>query len=414
MERRELLRHMVATSAALILPACGGSSGGGTVATPPPSPLPPSPIPTTPSSPLPSPSPSPPPPAPVSLQGVRIADLTPPVTVAVSGTDSAVVRIPALAVSTRGTLLTFYEARASMEDSGYIRLVVKRSTDGGRTWGPQIILANDPNRTYGNPSVTVDRDSGRIVLLFNGNLAQDNEASIGTGKSVDTRRAYLTTSEDDGLTWSKIIEITASVKPATARHHALGPGFYPQLRNGRMVIPFNYQFTSPYRNGVAYSDDRGRTWQIGAINAVTEGNETAMCQMENGNLLLSTRQNFGQMYRYVGGSTDNGLNFDRPFAQNLSITLVPVNASLLHYGPLRGVDVAIFSAPSDPTKRNNGAIWMTADEGLSWTMAETPLNQAFFGYSTMAMLPSGKVGIVYETYTAGKASLVFTIFSMLS
>lgn len=51
-------------------------------------------------------------------------------------------RIPALLVTTKGTLLVFCEARkTSLSDDGDIDLVLRRSTDGGQTWGPtQLVL----------------------------------------------------------------------------------------------------------------------------------------------------------------------------------------------------------------------------------------------------------------------------------
>ena len=45
------------------------------------------------------------------------------------------IRIPSLILTPKGTLLAFAEGRAAAHDSGHIELVMKRSADGGRTWG---------------------------------------------------------------------------------------------------------------------------------------------------------------------------------------------------------------------------------------------------------------------------------------
>src|SRR5256885_5507006 len=59
-------------------------------------------------------------------------------------------RIPALVVSTNGTLLAFCEGRkASSADSGRIDLLLKRSTDGGQTWSPQDLVWSDGTNTCG-------------------------------------------------------------------------------------------------------------------------------------------------------------------------------------------------------------------------------------------------------------------------
>lgn len=68
-------------------------------------------------------------------------------------------RIPTLVRTKTGTLLAFAEARRSPScaDRGAIDIVVRRSTNGGRTWGPvRVALTGgdtDPEAPYtrGNP-----------------------------------------------------------------------------------------------------------------------------------------------------------------------------------------------------------------------------------------------------------------------
>jgi sialidase-1 len=45
-------------------------------------------------------------------------------------------RIPSLVTTKRGTLLAFAEARATLRDHAENDIVLKRSTDQGRTWVP--------------------------------------------------------------------------------------------------------------------------------------------------------------------------------------------------------------------------------------------------------------------------------------
>ena len=50
-------------------------------------------------------------------------------------------RIPSLITTKSGSLLAFCEARKDHRgDSGNIDLVVKRSTDGGKTWSPPLMV----------------------------------------------------------------------------------------------------------------------------------------------------------------------------------------------------------------------------------------------------------------------------------
>src|SRR5690606_32694872 len=74
-------------------------------------------------------------------------------------------RIPAIVRALDGTLLAFAEGRVeSPSDDGNIDLVLKRSADGGRTWGPLQVVIDDGPHKFGNPVPIVDRITGRIVL----------------------------------------------------------------------------------------------------------------------------------------------------------------------------------------------------------------------------------------------------------
>ncbi|MFD0382088.1 hypothetical protein ACFQ2B_05625 [Streptomyces stramineus] len=75
-------------------------------------------------------------------------------------------RIPALVTTARGTLLAFAEGRkGNCGDATDIDLVLKRSTDGGRTWGPLLIVDEGLGDTHGNPAPVVDRATGRVVVV---------------------------------------------------------------------------------------------------------------------------------------------------------------------------------------------------------------------------------------------------------
>ena len=67
----------------------------------------------------------------------------------VSGTDGyKSYRIPAIVTTTKGTLLAFCEGRKNnAADAGDIDLLLKRSTDGGRTWSAQQVIWDDSINT---------------------------------------------------------------------------------------------------------------------------------------------------------------------------------------------------------------------------------------------------------------------------
>ena len=62
-------------------------------------------------------------------------------------------RIPALVVSAKGVVLAFAEARKiNCGDDDNIDLVVKRSLDNGKTWGPLQILQDDGTKSVNQPT----------------------------------------------------------------------------------------------------------------------------------------------------------------------------------------------------------------------------------------------------------------------
>src|SRR5512134_662369 len=80
-------------------------------------------------------------------------------------------RIPALLVTKQGTLLAICEGRKTGRgDHGDLDLVLKRSTDGGNTWGPLELIYEEGGAekvTIGNPCPVVDQSTGVIWLPFN-------------------------------------------------------------------------------------------------------------------------------------------------------------------------------------------------------------------------------------------------------
>jgi len=111
-------------------------------------------------------------------------------------------RIPALLSTPRGTLLAFCEGRrAGRGDSGDIDLMLRRSEDRGGTWSAQRVLWDDAGNTCGNPCAVVDGETGVIWLLLTWNRGDDTEQEIVDGRSADTRRVYVASSHDDGVTW---------------------------------------------------------------------------------------------------------------------------------------------------------------------------------------------------------------------
>src|SRR5687767_7567649 len=120
-------------------------------------------------------------------------------------------RIPSIIATPRGTLLAFAEGRHDgAADSGHIDLVARRSTDAGATWSAVQVVGDNGPDAWVNPCAVVDRRTGTLWLFTTQNRAADKEKEITAGSSRAGITVWVLKSDDDGVTWSKPIEITAS------------------------------------------------------------------------------------------------------------------------------------------------------------------------------------------------------------
>ena len=69
------------------------------------------------------------------------------------------IRIPSVVVTKKGVVLAFAEGRAAATDQAENDILLKRSTDAGRTWGPLQLLHDDGKHSLNNPTAVVEQES---------------------------------------------------------------------------------------------------------------------------------------------------------------------------------------------------------------------------------------------------------------
>jgi sialidase-1 len=311
-------------------------------------------------------------------------------------------RIPALAVTTRGTVLAFCEARQfTGRDSDQIDLFLRRSYDGGRTFDGVQVVATQRDWVCGNPAPIVDVDTGTVWLLFCKNHRHGDETMICQGRAP--RTVWITYSDDDGATWSEPREITAKVKPAEWSWYATGPGHGIQLSSGRLIIPCDHivlqhgSRQDPHHSHVVYSDDHGQTWHVGGI-APRGTNECTAFEGESGRLCLNCRNQAqlvdGGNYRAVTWSSDGGLTFP-PIVHDAAL-LEPVcqASTCCLYGAGTGRSRVLFSNPASRT-RDHLTVRLSHDEGQTWPLARL-LHAGPAAYSDLYVTGEGAILCLYE------------------
>ncbi|MDQ1029380.1 sialidase-1 [Streptomyces umbrinus] len=337
-------------------------------------------------------------------------------------------RIPATVTTRTGAVLAFAEGRRDgAGDTGNIDVVLRRSFDGGCTWGPLSVVAAGKGDTRGNPAPVVDPRTGKVVLLTSYNSGAVTEAQIMRGEvtAEQSRRVFVQTSRDDGRRFSAPRDITSAVKLPGWRWYATGPGHAVALTRGpyagRLVVPSNHsaspaagsadtgQEAKYYGAHAIYSDDGGVTWRVGFVDDLYDGvenaNESIAAQLPDGRLYFSSRDQHGSSVgnRLDSYSSDGGVTLDRPYLVQPTLNDVPVvQGSVLQLtGVGQGTGAPLlFSGPSVPTVRQSMAVWRSADAGHSFTKAKT-LSTLPAAYSDLVQLGSDRVGVLYETGAAG-------------
>jgi len=311
-------------------------------------------------------------------------------------------RIPAILVAANGDLLAFCEGRkTSSADHGDVDIVMKRSSDNGRTWGPLQLLYEEGGTapiTIGNPCPVMDRRTGRIWLPF----------------CRDNRRVFLGYSDDHGHTWSARREITGTVADPDWTWYATGPGVGIQLARGehagRLVIPSDHRDTYGYGSHMIYSDDGGVTWA--RSEPITPGcNECQVVELADGTLMNNMRS-YGDWadYRKIATSPDGGRTWSQVWP-DLTLIEPTCQASFLRYTLASEHDRnrVLFSNPASTSSRVSMTVRLSYDEGRTWPIARE-VYAGSSAYSCLTVLPDMTIGCLYERDSYRK--ITFARFSL--
>lgn len=311
-------------------------------------------------------------------------------------------RIPAMVLTQKGSVLAFAEARKNgCSDTGDIDLVMRRSTDGGKTWSPIMLVRDNGSNVCGNPVPILDRTNGRIVLVYCENRGEDTEAEIIAGTSAEGRRVFVVYSDTDGLSWSAPQEITKEVKKDDWTWYATGPCHGIQLQSdkykNRLVVPSNHvkAGTHNHFSQMLYSDDGGKTWNLGESTTIPNANESTATELPDGTVLLNMRNmNRQENHRLQARSADGGKTLSP--MEHVEPLIEPVcQGSMVNY--IRNGEITntlLFSNPHS-TVRKDMAIQISRDGGVSWK-PHVSVYEGHSAYSDMVVFNNGDVGIVYE------------------
>lgn len=326
-------------------------------------------------------------------------------------------RIPTITRSTKGVLLAFAEARFLLSDHARNDIVLKRSTDNGKTWGDMQIIHADKEEVFVNPSPVALAD-GRILLFYEQfpwgyhcSAGKHHKIMTDDHDSETSQRCFLRISDDDGKTWSGPQDITKTTRNEKGIINSGSPANGIQLKKGRhagrIVVPMFYVIrinakARRFVNGVIYSDDNAKTWKKGDYVPFKKDltfNECLVVELADGSLMINSRAR--DRGRHVAYSRDGGQSWSEYKADEI------LKGRWCHSGLMR------YSVSSDKelgsknriffvnnfhmTKRANGTLRLSYDDGKTWKYSKT-IVPGLFGYAQLVKLEPGYIGCIYEPF----------------
>ncbi|MBQ8770643.1 MAG: exo-alpha-sialidase [Bacteroides sp.] len=313
-------------------------------------------------------------------------------------------RIPALTQAVDGALVAIADKRGDAlgDLPNIISIVSKRSTDGGKTWSDMSIVAQGDTVAkcgYGDAVVIADEKRGNLVAVYSGNngLWQSNEESL--------IRTYTSISTDNGKTWGAVTDITDQVYggvygEGTRYGLFTGSGSGVQLKHGKhagrimLVVAARNDATwgGTMSNYAIYSDDGGITWHASKNPGCTDGDESKVVELSNGDVLMSIR-NRHKGDRLFSISTDGGETWSEP-KYNATLPAPACNGDIVAYTH-NGKNLLLHSLPASRTTRENVTVYVSEDNGETWT-AKRCIYKGYSAYSSLQVLDDGTIGIIVE------------------
>lgn len=311
-------------------------------------------------------------------------------------------RIPSIITAKNGDLIAACDARRDNAgdlihfQSRNIDIVVKRSTDNGKTWSDMETVADFPDKIGGtDPSMVLDRDTGDIFIFY----------SYMEKPPSKEFRFKVQQSSDNGKTWSDPRDITEDIsKPEWKNSFKfISSGRASQTADGKLI--HNYVVLG---KGVKIfsSDDHGKTWKLEDAE-IKPADESRVLELTDGRWMVNSR--VGNGFRWVHLSGDKGKTWTTE--KETQLIDPRCNGAIIRYTAKKDgyeKDRLLFCNAGSQTGRENLTIRISYDEGKTWSEGKV-IDPGASAYSEITILEDGTIGVFYEP---GYKSLKFVRLSL--
>lgn len=330
--------------------------------------------------------------------------------------------IPGIVVTAKGTVLTWCEARkrsAGVSDWDDIRILMRRSTDDGKTFSAPKSIADVPGPKEKNPfALKMKNVDSNDVTYNNPVMIADKDGTVHMLFCLEYMRTFYQRSTDDGLTWSVPVEITSAFEGFRKTYDwkvlATGPDHGIQLKNGRLVVPVWLSTGTggnahrPSVTATIYSDDQGKTWKAGEIavpctDEWVNPNETIAIELADGSVMLNVRSESNAHRRLTTVSKDGATGWSTPKFDDTLLEPICMGSMvrysldkprILFCNPDNISRADGKEAPGKSRDRKNLSIKLSYDEAKTWGVNKV-LEPGPSMYSDIAVTPKGTILCFY-------------------
>ncbi|MGE3384865.1 MAG: sialidase family protein [Pyrinomonadaceae bacterium] len=212
------------------------------------------------------------------------------------------------------------------------RLVMRRSTDGGKSWGGAKVLQQGTT-DYSLLSHNIRQTAaGTLLHIFVRYSGYDYDTGTPE-KSLS--EVFIERSSDEGKTWGRV------EKMPTGERYQGDILSMEQLRDGRLIYPFCFltNVKSQFAVSVMYSDDDAKTWKRSSSVLRTGGggfesgaSEPTVVELPDGRLWMLIRAQTGFLWQSF--STDRGATWSPAVESTFPSSNAPATALRLRSGEI--------------------------------------------------------------------------------